>query len=754
MKQKFFPCLLAVVVFLFTVHYATAQNVGIGTNNPQSKLHVNGDLRLKNGVGVNTISADSMFTSANDTTLPTQKAMQRYLQKGAWAPQGGALQSSIVFKDSSSANLSGPGSVFIQGNYAYVASTFNSRLCIYDISNPGAIVPKGTIGQNLINASSVFVKGNYAYVIDYAGDRLLIYNISNPDVIVAKDTIGQYLDGPNSVFVQGSYAYVASFLNNRLCIYDISNPDNIVAKGFTNQNLVEPASVFVQGNYAYVIGGVSPSFSIFDISNPDVIVAKGTIALSSIAMSVYVQGRYAYVASGNISSNSRLSVYDISNPDAIVAKGSSGAGLNDARSVYVQGNYAYVASVNNSQLCVFDISNPDAIQLAGSISGGALDNPISVAVKNNYAFVTSYTNNRLNVYELFNSTRSPVIAANGELTFEPTAWISNDNGAYRVAGNVGIGTVTPQQKLDVTGTTRTTNFQMTNGAAAGRFLQSDASGNASWATLPAPTETDPKVGSLTTNYLPKWNGTTLANGQLFDDGTNVGIGNATPQHKLSLGDVTLDGQSITFRVYNNPAGVWKGAAAFGHSGASVIMGQLAGVAQIGGHNGTISSWANLAINSGGGNVGIGNTTPANKLSVTGNADITGNLGVGTASPTNRLSVSGNANVTGNMGIGTNLPNQKLDVAGSAGYAITVPNGSLVLDDTHHTVVISFNQTINITLPLASDCPRRVYVLTNRTSIIRTVSTYLALNGNNAATTIPAFTSIILQSDGNNWYQIQ
>ncbi|HYV92656.1 MAG TPA: hypothetical protein VE978_12750 [Chitinophagales bacterium] len=48
------------------------------------------------------------------------------------------------------------------------------------------------------------------------------------------------------------------------------------------------------------------------------------------------------------------------------------------------------------------------------------------------------------------------------------------------AGNVGIGTTTPGQKLDVNGTTKTTNFIMTNGATNGAVLTSDSSGNASW----------------------------------------------------------------------------------------------------------------------------------------------------------------------------------------------------------------------------------------------------------------------------------
>ncbi|WP_162127395.1 beta strand repeat-containing protein [Flavobacterium phycosphaerae] len=54
--------------------------------------------------------------------------------------------------------------------------------------------------------------------------------------------------------------------------------------------------------------------------------------------------------------------------------------------------------------------------------------------------------------------------------------------------NVGIG-VSPSvgNKLEVNGKTKTTNFQMTNGAAANYVLQSDAAGNASWNSLPVNT---------------------------------------------------------------------------------------------------------------------------------------------------------------------------------------------------------------------------------------------------------------------------
>jgi hypothetical protein len=41
------------------------------------------------------------------------------------------------------------------------------------------------------------------------------------------------------------------------------------------------------------------------------------------------------------------------------------------------------------------------------------------------------------------------------------------------------------------------------------------------------TETDPQVGSNTTNYIPKWNGSALVSGIIYDNG-NVGIGTTNP----------------------------------------------------------------------------------------------------------------------------------------------------------------------------------------------------------------------------------
>lgn len=71
------------------------------------------------------------------------------------------------------------------------------------------------------------------------------------------------------------------------------------------------------------------------------------------------------------------------------------------------------------------------------------------------------------------------------------------------------------------------------------YRSTNGAGNTAWTRLIDASnigsfETDPKVGSLTTSYIPRWNGTSLANGVMFDNGTNVGIGNASPTYKLDV----------------------------------------------------------------------------------------------------------------------------------------------------------------------------------------------------------------------------
>lgn len=197
-------------------------------------------------------------------------------------------------------------------------------------------------------------------------------------------------------------------------------------------------------------------------------------------------------------------------------------------------------------------------------------------------------------------------------------------------------------------------------------------------------------GSGTTNYIPKFTSSTaVGNSQLFDDGTNVGIGTATAGSKAqingnlavgyststaaptnglavagqtNLGDLVLASNTtkqMNITVTGNNSGVNSGSSLnAGTSGVtSVGIGNRS--ALIGGasfNSQPMIYWgvpsSNLAFNNGsdrmtitsGGSVGIATTTIGSTLQVNGNAAI--GYSASTAAPTNGLAVSGNT-VIGN-----------------------------------------------------------------------------------------------------------
>ncbi|AXP81879.1 hypothetical protein CJ739_2813 [Mariniflexile rhizosphaerae] len=110
--------------------------------------------------------------------------------------------------------------------------------------------------------------------------------------------------------------------------------------------------------------------------------------------------------------------------------------------------------------------------------------------------------------------------------------------------------------------------------------------------------------------------------------------------------------------------------------------------------------------------------------------------------------------TGNFGIGITVPTSTLHVNGSIANSITVISSDLTLDQTHKTVIIPLGSTFTVTLPAASGISGRVYTIVNNTGGSKSLTVnYIDLTGN-AVNTINAASSIEVQSDGTNWYQIQ
>jgi type II secretory pathway pseudopilin PulG len=145
-------------------------------------------------------------------------------------------------------------SIYIQGNYAYLATTDNTKeLIVLDISNKSAPSAVGSFNSTLNDAvgntsglgNSIFISGSAAYLgrtysLSNNDPEFYILNSTNPattlPVLGSKDigTSGN-ADSVNSIVVRNSLAFLIT--NKQFQVWDISNTSNIqpwTSDGTTN----------------------------------------------------------------------------------------------------------------------------------------------------------------------------------------------------------------------------------------------------------------------------------------------------------------------------------------------------------------------------------------------------------------------------------------------------------------------------------------------------------------------------------------
>ena len=229
------------------------------------------------------------------------------------------------------------------------------------------------------------------------------------------------------------------------------------------------------------------------------------------------------------------------------------------------------------------------------------------------------------------------------LVNSPAGFAGYFEGKGFFSDRLGVGTEAPATQLDVVGTSKATNLQLTAGAGAGRILQCvDAAGNAQWVNPPA---------------IPDGHSLNAADGVPVDavfvnnDG-NIGMGTITPTTRLDVAGTT---RTAAFQLTTGAA-----------PGRNLQCVDVAGNAQ----------WVSPPTIPDGHSLDAADGNPVDALAL----DAAGNVGIGIIAPTAKLHVAGTPGVDGVRFPDNTLQTTALAFAGT-GAATTAAHS----DHGHHSL---------------------------------------------------------------------
>ncbi len=351
-------------------------------------------------------------------------------------------------------------SIFIDGNYAYLATEDNSEeLVIIDISDPSDLSQLGSYNTSSgANGRDVYVSGNRAYLVtenNGGGPEFYIIDISNKTSPTLANPSSDYDTGGSThgVSISGNYAFVVKEGDIEFLVLDISNEASISEASSINLSgwrLV--TDVEVSGNYAYFTTGwwYGRVYSI-DISDPTNVSIADYIQYSGTDFNrLDVGGDFAYLAAEKW--DEEVVFLDISDPTNLTHYDSYDypSAVND---VAAEGFNLFVASDDDSaELGIFtskESSSWYCLDTVGTIDMGGSGDALGVLVREEGSDTIAYINRdweggELRLYSYDVSTpASPV-----ELDYFSNAW--HAIGGFAVSGNYAyLATANDSKELTV-----------------------------------------------------------------------------------------------------------------------------------------------------------------------------------------------------------------------------------------------------------------------------------------------------------------
>ncbi|GAB3909978.1 autotransporter outer membrane beta-barrel domain-containing protein [Mucilaginibacter boryungensis] len=270
---------------------------------------------------------------------------------------------------------------------------------------------------------------------------------------------------------------------------------------------------------------------------------------------------------------------------------------------------------------------------------------------------------------------------------------TSPNTYFTYTGNVGIGTTTYSSLLTVGSASTRGTFNLVGSTAdVAAFSISDSRTNGHQFTF--------YNGASGLGNLDLYDQTAGAYRFTINSLGNIGIGTITPSYKLQVNGSTAGISNTTTDWVVGSTGSIINLSTGASTGNTYSS--LNALSNGGG------AWSDLAIQSGGGNVGIGTTNPSLKLDINGQLLIEGNnsLNLGTTSHqiTNNSGIVIQQNTAGEDISINNLQNNslifkttntervKIDGSGKVGIGTTNPDELLSVNGTIHSKEVKVNLT--------------------------------------------------------------
>ncbi len=705
-----------------TAYYAGIGNAVTGTST--LKINTNQTVTITSNLGISDTSnallvqdvavpllrvQNNKVVATNNSTLDDGSGNMSILHN---IVAGGTLVSQNNTLDDGSGNATIAGNIGIGCS----SNTNAMHLCSGTGTNDGALIEfdatpsgGGTGGGNdwlMQSTAGTASQGQGYYVLyDYTSS-----------------TQGLQIDPSGNVTV-GNNLTVPGISGSNYCVY-VDSSGQLHNTGSSCSTAVGTINVGTGGQIAYY-----PSSTQTISSSGDIVLSGSNVGITSSSTpwgNLSVKATAGNSTPEFVVASTTNAVNFLVNWNGNVGIGTTSpfANLSVASGAVPGGANTVFAVASSSNVSLFNILGNGNVGI-GTTSAYAQFSVVNDSVNNPAFALVPVSGQASNILDIYNTSAvlNSVISSAGNLgigTTTPWAPISVSSIAQQVGtspllavgsttgasifdilanGKVGLGTTSPAQLLSVSG-----NGYFTGGLGIGVATTSAGTLQTSASAIIGTTlgvGTTSPVANLSIESLAQGTGTvpvfaiaSTTNATLFTvlGNGNVGAGTTTPYAQLSLASSIITTPTFALSPIANQTGDIQDI----YTTAGKLTDVITAVNTFG--IGTTTPWATLSVSTttqnissmplfavasttnvtlfdvlGGGNVGIGTSSPVQLLSVGGNGYFTGGLGIGVATTSaGNLQTSGSAVIGTTLGVGTTTPWGKLSVEATAQGTGTLP----------------------------------------------------------------------------------